>query len=40
MNERISLEQLLGWSGLLMSSLFILAVALWPAPGLVDTRLS
>lgn len=28
MNDRISLEQLLGWSGFLMSSLFILAVAL------------
>ena len=27
MNDRISFEQLLGWSGFLMSSLFILAVA-------------
>jgi hypothetical protein len=28
MNDHISLEQLLGWSGFLMSSLFILVVAL------------
>jgi hypothetical protein len=28
MNDHISLKQLLGWSGFLMSSLFILAVAL------------
>ena len=28
MNNRIAMEQLLGWSGFLISSLFILAVAL------------
>ncbi len=30
MNRRIAVEQLLGWSGFLMSALFILALAFSP----------